>query len=38
LPAKSYATLEFDMTDARMDALVEAGRTTTEAYFAAQGN
>ena len=36
LPAKSYATLEFDMTDERMDALIEAGHTTTEAYFAAQ--
>ena len=36
LPAKSYQTLEFDMTDERMDALIEAGRVTTESYFAAQ--
>jgi predicted acylesterase/phospholipase RssA len=36
LPAMSYATLEFDMTDERMDALINAGRNTTEAYFAAQ--
>ena len=35
LPAKSYQTLEFDMTDERMDALIKAGRVTTEAYFAA---
>ena len=35
LPAKGYGTLEFDMSDARMDALIQAGRQTTEAYFAA---
>ena len=36
LPAKSYQTMEFDMSDARMDALIAAGRATTEAYFASQ--
>jgi len=36
LPAKSYQTLEFDMTDARMDALIKAGQATTKAYFEAQ--
>jgi predicted acylesterase/phospholipase RssA len=35
LPAKGYGTTEFDMTDARREALVQAGRTATEAYLAA---
>ena len=33
LPAKGYTTMEFDMSDERMEALIEAGRVTTEAYF-----
>jgi predicted acylesterase/phospholipase RssA len=35
LPAKGYGTTEFDMTDARREALVNAGRSATEAYLAA---
>jgi predicted acylesterase/phospholipase RssA len=34
LPAKGYSTLDFDMTDERMDALIEAGKVTTDAYLA----
>ena len=33
LPAKSYQTMEFDMSDARMDALIAAGRAATQTYF-----
>lgn len=33
LPAKGYGTTEFDMSDARRDALVGAGRQTLKAYF-----
>lgn len=33
LPAKGYGTTEFNMTDARREALVKAGRTATEAYL-----
>lgn len=33
LPAKTYQTMEFDMSNARMEALIAAGRATTEAYF-----
>jgi len=36
LPAKGYGTLEFEMTDQRMEAIIEAGRTTMEAYFEAR--
>ena len=33
LPAKDYGTTEFDMTEARQAALVEAGRQSMTAYF-----
>jgi predicted acylesterase/phospholipase RssA len=33
LPAKGYGTTEFDMSDARMDALVNAGRQSASAFF-----
>jgi NTE family protein len=33
LPAKGYGTVEFDMSDERRDALIEAGRTATRSYF-----
>jgi predicted acylesterase/phospholipase RssA len=33
LPAKSYGTIEFDMSDDRREALVNAGRSFTVAYF-----
>ena len=35
LPAKGYGTTEFDMSDERRDALVNAGRAATEAYLTA---
>ena len=34
LPAKGYGTTEFDMTQERLDALVEAGRTAMQAHLA----
>jgi predicted acylesterase/phospholipase RssA len=33
LPAKGYGTTEFDMSDARLQALIDAGRQTMKAYF-----
>lgn len=33
LPARGYGTTEFDMSDARRQALVEAGQRAMEAYF-----
>ncbi|HWQ14934.1 MAG TPA: hypothetical protein VNL77_19205, partial [Roseiflexaceae bacterium] len=33
LPAGGYGTTEFDMSDARREALVEAGRDAMRAYF-----
>lgn len=33
LPAQGYGTTEFDMSDERRDALVEAGRNAMRAYF-----
>lgn len=33
LPAKSYGTIEFDMSDARREALVNAGQQATKTYF-----
>jgi len=33
LPAKGYGTLEFDMTDARREALIECGRSALRAWF-----
>jgi len=33
LPAKGYGTTEFDMTPARRDALVAAGRAAAANYF-----
>jgi len=33
LPAKGYGTVEFDMSDERRDALIEAGRIATRSYF-----
>jgi NTE family protein len=33
LPAQGYGTTEFDMSDARRDALVSAGRTAMALYF-----
>lgn len=33
MPAKSYGTTEFDMTDLRRDALVNAGRQAMKKYF-----
>lgn len=36
LPAKGYGTIEFDMSEARRNALVDAGRTAAAAYFARQ--
>jgi NTE family protein len=35
LPAKGYGTTEFDMSDERRNALVEAGRIATKAYLTA---
>ena len=36
LPAAGYGTTEFDMSDDRREALVDAGRTAMAAYFKAQ--
>jgi predicted acylesterase/phospholipase RssA len=36
LPAKTYGTTEFGMTDDRRDALIEAAAAATRAYFQAQ--
>lgn len=36
LPAQGYGTTEFDMSDARRTALVEAGRRAMAAYFDAR--
>lgn len=36
LPAEGYSTTEFDMSDARRDALIAAGRHTTQAFLAAR--
>jgi len=36
LPAKGYGTTEFDMTEERLNALVEAGRTAMRAHLAAR--
>jgi predicted acylesterase/phospholipase RssA len=36
LPAKGYGTMEFDMSDARRDALIEGGRQALDAYFQKQ--
>jgi hypothetical protein len=33
LPARGYGTTEFDMSDARLQALVSAGRKAMKAYF-----
>ena len=33
LPAKGYGTTEFDMSDERVAALVNAGRQTTHNFF-----
>ncbi len=33
LPAKGYGTVEFDMSDERRNALIEAGRESTRIYF-----
>ncbi len=33
LPAKGYGTVEFDMSDERRNALIEAGREATRIYF-----
>lgn len=33
LPAKGYGTIEFDMSEARREALVQAGRSYTAGYF-----
>ncbi len=33
LPAKGYGTTEFDMSDARLQALINAGRQAMKAYF-----
>jgi predicted acylesterase/phospholipase RssA len=33
LPAKGYGTLEFEMTDQRLAAIIDAGRMTMDAYF-----
>ena len=33
LPAGGYGTIEFDMTDERRDALIDAGREATRRYF-----
>jgi NTE family protein len=33
LPAKGYGTVEFDMSDERRDALVQAGRQAAQSYF-----
>jgi predicted acylesterase/phospholipase RssA len=33
LPAQSYSATEFDMSDARRDALINAARQATRAYF-----
>ena len=33
LPAKGYGTTEFDMSDARMEALIEAGRNAIQKFF-----
>lgn len=35
LPAKGYGTLEFDMSDQRIEAILIAGETAMDAYFAA---
>ena len=36
LPARGYQTTEFDMTDARRDALIAAGQQALDAYFRLQ--
>lgn len=36
LPAKSYATTEFDMSDERRDRLIAGGRTAVDYYFRSQ--
>ena len=36
LPAKGYGTTEFDMPKAKIDALVEAGRTAMRAHLASR--
>ena len=33
LPAKGYGTTEFDMSDARVNALIAAGRNAMQAFF-----
>ena len=33
LPAQGYGTVEFDMDDARRNALVQAGRRSMQAYL-----
>ncbi len=38
LPAQGYGTTEFDMTDARREMLVEAGRAMMRRYLAEAGN
>ena len=37
LPSKGYGALEFDMSPARMDAIIQAGESAMEAYFVAHG-
>jgi hypothetical protein len=37
LPAAGYGTTEFDMSDERRAALVDAGRTAVAAYFVVEG-
>lgn len=37
LPAKGYGTTEFDMSDERRDALVDAGQAFTKQYFDQMG-
>jgi predicted acylesterase/phospholipase RssA len=37
LPARGYGTIEFDMTEARREALIAAGRAATTAYFEQRG-
>ena len=36
LPAKGYGTTGFDMSDARLQALINAGRQAMKAYFDGQ--
>jgi hypothetical protein len=37
LPAMGYGTTEFDMTQERLDALIEAGRQAMTSYLAGLG-